>query len=128
MQIHYSVCEYDGRWRKNVNADTETIDKLFEILRNERRRCLCFIMADTDDEVFLLEELVDRFISQETTVDTTEAENRDCIAASLHHIHLPKLADFGIIEYDERSSTVRCENFSMSEFGEWGIGDLRVVE
>ncbi|WP_435157190.1 DUF7344 domain-containing protein [Haladaptatus sp. DFWS20] len=111
-----------------MNADTETIDKLFEILRNERRRRLCFVMADTDDQVFSLEELVDQLVPQETTVDTTEAEVHDCIAASIHHIHLPKMADFGIIEYDERSSTVRCEDLSMSEFGDWERGNLRVVE
>lgn len=44
------------------------------------------------------DELVDHLA--ETRTSAGEPGDRDRIALRLHHVHLPKLADTGVIEYD----------------------------
>lgn len=47
----------------------------------------------------------DRSSADRTPADATPV---DRVALRLHHVHLPKLADYGIVEYDHRERTVRA--------------------
>lgn len=42
-----------------------------------------------------------------TATTVTSATER--VAIQLHHVHLPKLADYGLVEYDRREKTVSAE-------------------
>ncbi|MFH5797075.1 hypothetical protein [Haladaptatus sp. CMAA 1911] len=99
----------------NVNTDSKTIDEMFDLFSSARRRRLWLYMTDTDDEVFPFEELVDHLTMREENGGEEELR-RTSIEATLHHIDLPKLGDFGLIEYDARSGTVRCGDTEMRPF------------
>jgi len=49
-----------------------------------------------------LTDLADRVAERESDGDDCET-----VAIALHHVHLPKLAEGGVIDYDPRSETVR---------------------
>ncbi len=74
-------------------------------------------MSKSDSDVFSFEELVNQFVPRESNGDATVAEVRDSTAISLHHVHLPKLADFGIIEYDAERKRARYDDGSGDIFG-----------
>ncbi|USZ69120.1 winged helix-turn-helix domain-containing protein [Halorussus salilacus] len=76
------------------------LDVLFELLADSQRRELLAYLVDADDGVASFSDLIDR------VADAEDAADRE-VAISIRHAHLPKLADAGVVEYDERSETVR---------------------
>jgi hypothetical protein len=70
---------------------------LYKLLADHRRRVLLQYLRDTEDPMpisALVTELTqrDEHVSPDESIDTEIA---------MHHIHLPKLADAGVIEYDQ---------------------------
>jgi len=80
---------------------TPPIDDVFDLLSNDCRRRVCLFLRRSEVEVATLSDLVDVLASEAT------AEERDRLAINLHHRHLPKLDDAGIVDYDPRSNTAR---------------------
>ncbi|WP_139246539.1 DUF7344 domain-containing protein [Halogranum amylolyticum] len=70
-----------------------------EVLSDPRRRSILQELAALADEEVSFETLVDRVAKQEPV-------DRDRLASDLHHIHLPKLADLGVITYDAQSRNI----------------------
>lgn len=77
-------------------------------------------------------EILDHFITTETEVETVEvlscklarlvADNgngespsTESAKTELHHFHLPKLAEYDLVEYDARSGTVRYHSDEQME-------------
>lgn len=79
------------------------LDELFEVLADGRRRRALAYLADADDGVAAFSELVEH-VADDSVGESTDKE---CVAVSLHHTHLPKLADANIVEYDPRNKDVR---------------------
>lgn len=91
---------------QNDELDHEpSLDQLFTVLANERRRRLLTYLHEKDGEVTSLDTLIDYLVVQEA--DSTEDLETDDVTISLYHKHLPRLADAGLIEYDLRSRTIR---------------------
>jgi len=80
---------------------TPSIDDVFDLLANDCRCRVCLFLRRADVEVATLSDLVDALASEATP------EERDRLAINLHHRHLPKLDDAGIVDYDSRSNTAR---------------------
>ena len=80
------------------------LDALFEALADAQRRRILAYLDATDDDVAAYSDLIEHVADDSAGESTTD---RDRIAVSLHHNHLPKLADVGVVEYDARSETVR---------------------
>jgi hypothetical protein len=80
---------------------TPSIDDVFELLSNDRRRRVCLYLQRTGVEVATLQNLVDALATG------AGDEERERLAISLHHRHLPKLDQAGIVDYDPRSNTAR---------------------
>lgn len=78
---------------------TPEIDTVFELLADSTRRQTCLYLMHSDANVVTVDDLVEILADDDT--------DRDRLAIDLHHRHLPKLADAGIIEYDPRSNTTR---------------------
>lgn len=86
------------------------LDELFEVLADGHRRRLLEYLEDAEDDVAALPELVDHVADE-------SADDRERVAVTLHHSHLPKLAEADIVEYDARSETVRYRGGQF--VGEW---------
>lgn len=83
-----------------------SIDATLEILAQHERRYILSYLADSSEEVATTDELVEHILQRESE-RTGEVPNRDHLTSSLYHIHLPKLTDAGILEYDPRSQQLR---------------------
>lgn len=85
-------------------------DTVFEILSdNHRRHILCYLHS-LSDKVADFDELVEVIVSEDIdteAVEKTDPDTHQHIAIALHHNHLPKLTDVGLIDYDEKSGAVQ---------------------
>lgn len=81
---------------------TLTQDELFHLLQNERRRLVLRYLAETDGPVEL-REMSDQVTAWEygTTVQQITSDQRQRIYIALYQSHLPKLADFGLVTYNQ---------------------------
>lgn len=94
--------------QKLLSADT-----LFDLLKNRRRRYLLYALNESTSAVVTLDELTGRILEWERRmnagVEAPTAELKERIRISLHHVHLPKVSESGLIEYDYRSKTIHKE-------------------
>jgi len=78
---------------------------LLDALAHGRRRSVCEVLAAADREFLPLEELSERVAS----IDESGTDERTA-RIELHHVHLPKLDEAGLLEYDHELNTVHYEN------------------
>lgn len=90
----------------SLNDLDANIDDLFTILSNRRRRYILAYLQRMDDDVAELPELVEWVLTQEADC---ENDPQETVAGELHHIHLPKLAEVGLIDYDAPRNTIRYD-------------------
>ncbi|AFZ74847.1 DUF7344 domain-containing protein [Natronobacterium gregoryi] len=76
------------------------------LLAKEKRRYLLYQLAE--DETAHIEDLVTQVAAWDDTVSTGQisSETRQQTYVSLVHNHLPRLADYDIIDYDLRSGDI----------------------
>jgi len=79
------------------------LDELFEVLADGDRRRILAYLADTDDGVAAFSDIIEH-VADDSAEESTDKER---VAVSMHHTHLPKLADANLVEYDPRSEVVR---------------------
>lgn len=79
-----------------------TIDEIFEILKNSRRRLVLEHLEKADNPV-KLNDLADQVtaIENDTDVSSITSAERKRVYVGLYQFHLPKMADMGVIEYDK---------------------------
>lgn len=81
-------------------ADKQPTEAVFEALTDKRRQNVIVCLACSEQETMTINE-----VSEELA--TTPGSSVETIKTSLHHIHLPKLEEAGLVEYDERSEAIR---------------------
>lgn len=81
-----------------LDANDETRNDIFGALSHGRRRFVLQHLRTSEAPVS-----VDDLVTELAAWDDgpPAADRRERIEVSLRHVHLPKLADFGLIEYDE---------------------------
>jgi hypothetical protein len=81
---------------------------VFEVLSNERRRCVLHYLKQQEDRRVELRELVDHVAAWEndTTLENLDSEARKRVYTALRQNHLPKLDDADIIEYEHMRGEV----------------------
>lgn len=72
----------------------------FDVLADERRRAALSVLADRDGAVELSELARDVVDLTEDEVAGPSPDAVDRMRVALHHQHLPKIADAGLIAYD----------------------------
>lgn len=72
-------------------------------------RLVVSYFRERSEDVATLDELV-----AYGTEQTDESRTSDQLAIRLHHSTLPKLADVGALDYDERTHTVRYWGYPLS--------------
>jgi hypothetical protein len=92
-------------------------DRAFDLLRDGTRRRVLRTLRETDGAM-ALGELAAAADARDEGVPAEEIsmDRRERTAVSLHHCHLPKLADAGVVEYDpvanRASATERVEELT----------------
>lgn len=81
---------------------SDALDTAFDLLATERRRHALYCLREANDPVPLLE-LADRVAERDSDAP---ADDRERIAVSLGQVHLPKLDDAGVIDFDSRDQYV----------------------
>lgn len=112
---------------------TPSLDLVFDLLSDSRRRYALYYLNDQPNGVASIENLTKNVIALERTADVDgetaantrsghdhegdSADQQASVRMELQHIHLPKLEDAGILEHDTRSETVRY--WSQPSVEEW---------
>jgi len=88
-----------------------TDDEVFELLANQRRRFVLHYLRRDPEAAVSLSTLSERVAGWEHDADPAELaySERKSVRNSLHQFHLPKLADAGIVTYDEEAGEVTLE-------------------
>jgi len=80
-----------------------------ELLASESRQALLEWLATASDRSHTLESLASA-VSSSDDMDQVQA-----VSLSLHHVHLPKLDDADVLDYDPNSKTVECRASNWTE-------------
>jgi hypothetical protein len=90
----------DGGW--------EPLDVIFDVLTNHRRR-FAFYYLQEQGGVGDVDSLVNQVLSweQNQPIEVISGEEHDRVKAEFYHSHLPKLEESRLIEFDQRSETIR---------------------
>jgi len=83
-------------------------DDLFSMLRNERRREVIHYLRDHGGGPVDLRDLSEYIAALENDCDVEEVtyEQRKRVQTALYQMHLPKLAEQGIVAYDRRAGRI----------------------
>lgn len=93
----------------------ERMEAACALLAEPQRRFLLYLLAGRDEGHANLDGLVPQVAAWErgVPVAAVDEETRQLVYVSMVHNHLPRLADYGIVEYDLRSGdVVVAEGFS----------------
>ncbi|MFC6763766.1 DUF7344 domain-containing protein [Natrinema soli] len=77
-----------------------------ELLAHPYRRGILQYFVDAADETSSVGDVTTHLVDRERN-RTGDRPDRDRIEIALSHVHLPKLAEAGIVEYDVRSRGIR---------------------
>lgn len=82
------------------------LDHVYEALGHPRRRYLCYTLLEETE--WSLADLATKIVSWENDIPEQEVtENQqERVYVSLYHSHVPKLADEGVITFDDVDETV----------------------
>jgi hypothetical protein len=85
-----------------------SLDHTFEILKNHRRREVLKYLRDEESEV-TLSDLAEHIaaLENDTEVALITSSQRKRVYVGLYQCHLPKMADMGIIEFEQNRGIVR---------------------
>lgn len=78
-----------------------SLDAIFDLLSHHRRRAILKLLL-THDRALTLTDLRNEILETDQEVEITEIDGEQVkrVHASLHHTHVPKLAEAGIVVYD----------------------------
>jgi len=84
-----------------------TRDRIFDILSSPRRRYVLYFLRREPNPIQLTD-LAEHVAAWEndTTVEELSTQQRKRVYVSLYQTHLPKLAESGLVNYDEESGDV----------------------
>lgn len=90
-----------------MNDDAKQIDCALRLLTSKERRKVIEYFDDNVTDTATVEELSVRLGRLVVEPDGAGERATDAARAELHHVHLPKLEDYGVVEYDRRTGHVR---------------------
>ena len=88
-----------------------SLDIVFEILRNERRRLVLHYLRDNDGEA-TLGQLAEHIaaLENDTTVTALNAQQRKRVYVGLYQCHLPKMDDADVIDFNQSRGTIELRD------------------
>ncbi|MFC6719441.1 ArsR family transcriptional regulator [Natrialbaceae archaeon GCM10025810] len=93
----------DAEFSTSTVDERDRIDALFDALSSKRRRQLLSLLRD--ETRTSVADAARRIAAWESdrSIDDVPRERASALEIELVHVHLPKLRDAGIVEYDGRS-------------------------
>lgn len=82
-----------------------TFDTVFDLLAESDQRRLLTCLRETPEPTITILELATQL--SESKANRDENSGRRLLVMRLHHHHLPRLEDAGVLEYDTRSGMIR---------------------
>ena len=95
-----------ARDQRPVGEVSLSLDTTLEILADHDRRAVIDYLRDDADRTATVEELANYLVSQRVE-KADERPSSDRVQTMLHHIHVPKLVDVGLVDYDARNEEIR---------------------
>lgn len=94
-------------WLEGREESPASIDEVFALLSDQRRRLLLQVMRSYEEEL-TLPDAAEEVATLETgrSVVNISAECVADVYLSLYHDHLPRLVDAGLLEYDQSRDLV----------------------
>lgn len=89
-----------------IHTQTITTDQALQLLADYRRRKVLHIVRDQNGRTVSVEALAAEFTESAPSSNDGFATHTDCSQIDLVHNHLPKLAEYDIIDWDRKRRTV----------------------
>lgn len=89
----------------NARTDDLTESERYHILEADRRRQALAVLSDRTQPISL-EDLATAVAEREGDADDPDQSAISSVATTLHHIHLPKMAEVGVVEYDPEANEI----------------------
>lgn len=86
--------------------DVLELDPVYDALSHPRRRYLCYTLLE--DTAWTLTELARKIAAWEDDVpeEDVASDRRDGVYVSLFHTHVPKLAESGVVSFEEGDEVI----------------------
>ena len=86
---------------------TPELDTVLDVCEHEHRRIVLAALADQQQSLSI-DDLTNAIVKHNHHTPPTEAADETVtqIQTSLHHVHLPKLSEAGLIQYDSERQVV----------------------
>ena len=91
------------REQKEQQNDQISKDALFRVLANTQRRQILLYLSDHPKPTTTRDEMLDHLVE---ISDEPHGDTHRRLAIQLQHIHLPKLDDHGLLEYDTETYSI----------------------
>lgn len=95
-----------SRERRPAEVVSLSLDATLELLADADRRAVLDCLADAPDGTATVADLAEHVADRRADA-TGERPDEDDVLQTIHHVHVPKLADAGVVDYDPRSREVR---------------------
>jgi len=79
------------------------LEDTFDILSDDYRRGMLYSLNEISEEAVTYEDLVDEMVDEGYLPE----HERDRFMIRMEHVHLPKMEEYGFIDYDRRSGMIR---------------------
>ena len=86
--------------------NNDSFDACLALVADRRRRRLLEQLRHNGNGEMPIDDLVDQLHQADTDFAGERQMNRNQLTVELHHCHLPKLSDHGIIEHDQDRGTI----------------------
>jgi hypothetical protein len=84
-----------------------SLDACLRLVADRHRRRVIHHLRRGADGATTFDALVDRMHGRAPDAKNGPPRDREDLATRLHHNHLPRLAEYGVVEFDHRSGVVR---------------------
>lgn len=103
--------EQDSEITAEQTDDSETLpdqEEIFEVLSNERRRYVLAYLKQHENGEVDFGTLVTNVaaLENDTSVEQVTSSDRKSVYVGLRQSHLPKMDDYGLVEYDSDRGTI----------------------
>lgn len=93
--------------REQHTVTNNSLDACLQLVADRHRRRVIHHLRHETTETTTVDELVDQLHSGDSPSKNGPSQDREKLAIQLHHIHLPKLAMHGVVEFEHRRGAVR---------------------